>query len=93
MGHKIVYDRKNCEGFLVCVSTAPEDFEEADDGLADLIKGAEQDEEGLFVKEIPDDRVDEAISAAEGCPADVIKVVDDDGNVVEGPEELPIEAD
>lgn len=40
---------------------------------------------------MPKDDVDAAVQAAAGCPADVIKVVDD-GNVLEGPEQLPIES-
>lgn len=92
---KIIYDRKNCEGYFVCVTMDPDSFEDGEeDGedKADLVgSDVEEKEEGLLVKEIDEDDVDAAMQAASGCPADVIKVVDDDGEVLEGPEELPIE--
>lgn len=92
---KIVYDRRNCEGYFVCVTMAPDDFKEDEnrdgDDVAELLGGKEPDD-GLWTKTIDEDDVEEALSAAQGCPADVIKVLDDDGNVLEGPETLPIEA-
>jgi len=88
---KVCYDRKNCEGYFVCVTMAPELFEEADDDKVDLLGGKEQ-EDGLFVKEIDEDGLEDAKQAAVGCPADVIKVVADDGELLAGPEELPIES-
>lgn len=96
MAPKIVYDRRNCEGYFVCITMDPDSFEEDEDDGEDkaaLIGGdVEEVEDGLWVKEIDEDAVEEALQAAQGCPADVIKVVDDDGTVLEGPDELPIEA-
>lgn len=91
---KVVYDRKHCEGYFICVTMSPDDFtEDEDDGedKAELL-GANEVSDGLWEKEIDDDQLEDAVQAAKGCPADVIKVVDDEGNVIEGPEELPVEA-
>lgn len=88
---KVLYDRKNCEAFWVCVAAAPDDFDENKEAnTADLIKGREI-APGLWEKEIDEAGVDEAIAAANGCPSDVIRVVDDDGNLLAGPEKLPVE--
>lgn len=95
MAPKIVYDRRNCEGYLVCVTMDPDSFQEDDEDGKDkaaLIGGATEVEPGLWEKEIDEDDIDIAVQAAAGCPSDVIKVVDDDGVVIEGPDELPIEA-
>lgn len=92
MSPKIVYDKKNCDGFFVCSAQAPEHFEELEEeNKVDLIEG-EKVETDLFEKEIDEDEVDVAVAAADGCPVDVIKVIGDDGEVLAGPEELPIEA-
>lgn len=91
MTPKVVYDKKNCDGFFICSAQAPELFEELDEvNKVDLIEGNEISDD-LFEREIEDDMKDAAIAAADGCPVDVIKVVDDEGNVLEGPEELPIQ--
>lgn len=93
MAPKVVYDKKNCDGFFICSAQAPELFEELDEeNKVDLVEGEEVSDD-LFEREIDEgDITDAAIAAADGCPVDVIKVLDDDGNVLEGPEELPIEA-
>lgn len=92
MTPKVVYDKKNCDGFFICSAQAPELFEELDEeNKVDLIDGDEISED-LFEREIGEELEDAAIAAADGCPVDVIKVLDDDGNLLEGPEELPIEA-
>lgn len=88
---KIVFDRKNCEGLFVCSASDPDTWEEnVDENKVDLVDGKELDD-GLYELEIDADRLELALEAAEGCPVDVIKVLDDDGNVLAGPEELPIE--
>lgn len=90
---KIVYDRTNCEGFWVCSAMDPDDFEEKREEKKVDLTGAREVSPGLWEKEIPDEgeQFDNAVSAAAGCPVDVIKVIDAEGKVVEGPETLPIE--
>ncbi|MBW3582670.1 MAG: ferredoxin [Euryarchaeota archaeon] len=92
MSPKIVYDKKNCEGFFVCSAAAPDHFDEDQDEQKVDLTDSKEKAENLFEKEISEEELEEAIEAAEGCPADVIKVLDDDGEVVAGPKELPIES-
>lgn len=75
MAYKIVYDRTGCIGAGTCEALDPEDFELAADGLADLKDGEEADD-GIWEKEIPEERKEEALEAAKGCPVNVITVVD-----------------
>lgn len=77
MGYKIVYDRTGCIGAATCEALDPEDFEMVEDGLADLID-SEEVNDGVFEKEIPEERKDDALEAAKGCPVNVIKIVDTD---------------
>lgn len=90
---KIVYDRKNCDGHFICVTLDPESFEEDEEGGEEkaTLLGASEVQPGLWTKTIREEDVEDAVQAAAGCPADVIKVLDDDGNVLEGPKLLPIE--
>lgn len=89
MAPKIRYDRENCEGFFICVAADPDTWKEADDDKADLEGGEKKGQ--VWEKEISEDELDDAEAAADGCPVDVIQVVDDDGNVVSGPDKLPVE--
>lgn len=77
MGYKIVYDRTGCIGAGTCEALDPEDFELVEDGLADL-KGGEEVKDGIWEKDIPEDKKEEALDAAKGCPVNVIKIVDTD---------------
>lgn len=73
--YKIVYDRTGCIGAGTCEALDPEDFVLVEDGLADL-KDADDESGGIWEKEIPDDRKDDALEAAKGCPVNVIKIID-----------------
>ncbi len=86
---KIVYDRQSCSGFFSCVKVS-DDFIEGDEDKSVLVDGTETSED-LFEKEIGEDRLEDAIEAANVCPVDVIKVLDDDGEVIAGPDKLPVE--
>ncbi|MFB6294515.1 MAG: ferredoxin [Candidatus Nanohaloarchaea archaeon] len=77
MRYKIVYDRTGCIGAGTCEALDPEDFELVEDGLADL-KGGEETSDGVWEKEVPEEREDDALEAAKGCPVNVIKIVDTD---------------
>lgn len=86
---KIVYDRESCSGFFSCVKVS-DDFIEGDEDKSILVDGTETSED-LFEKEIGEDQLEDAIEAANVCPVDVIKVLDDDGKVIAGPDKLPVE--
>lgn len=77
MGIKIVYDRSGCIGAATCEALDPADFELVEDGLADL-KDADDVDGDIWTKHIPDERKDDALDAARGCPVNVIKIIDTD---------------
>ena len=56
-------DRDGCISCGLCVSTCPEVFRMADDGLAEV-----------FGDEVPEGAEDKAIEAQESCPVSVIEV-------------------
>jgi ferredoxin len=62
---KAVIDRDGCIGCELCVSVCPEVFEMSDDGKARVIG-----------ETIPVASEDYAHQAEEGCPADVIKIIE-----------------
>ena len=78
---RIEYDRSTCIGMFQCV--AEWDAFERDEtaGKAVLVDGElrEDDERGVFVREVPDDAELDAKFAARSCPVDAITVYDDDG--------------
>lgn len=56
-----------------------EGFEKnVDDGKADLVDGEETDD-GVFVREVPEDAEFDAKFAARVCPVEAIRILDDDG--------------
>ncbi len=70
-----MYDRTGCIGAGTCEALDPDDFELVEDGLADLI-GGDEVSDGVWEKEVPEERKDDALEAAKGCPVNVIKIVD-----------------
>jgi ferredoxin len=75
---KIEYDRETCIGMFQCVDEWDAFEKNLDDGKADLVD-AEEVEEQVFVREVPEDVEFDAEFAARVCPVDAIKVYDDDG--------------
>lgn len=63
---KLKVDKDLCIGCGACQATAPKAFELKDDGLAEAI-----------VDEIPEELVEDAIDAKDGCPTDAIKEVEE----------------
>jgi ferredoxin len=49
-------------------------------GKADL-DGATEERDGVFVREVPESKLERAIAAAESCPIDAIVVYDGDERV------------
>ncbi|WP_148413863.1 ferredoxin [Haloferax sp. KTX1] len=75
---KVEYDRDTCIGMFQCVDEW-EGFEKnVDDGKADLVDGEETDD-GVFVREVPEDAEFDAKFAARVCPVEAIRILDDDG--------------
>ena len=75
---KIEYDRETCIGMFQCVDEWDAFVKNLDDGKADL-EDAEEVDEQLFVREVPEDAEFDAEFAARVCPVDAIRVYDDDG--------------
>lgn len=61
---KLKVDKDICIGCGACQAICPDVFEIDDDGLA-----------GEIVNEIPEEVMDDAVDAKEGCPVDAIKEV------------------
>lgn len=75
---RIEYDRDTCIGIYQCVDEWERFEKDMDAGKAELV-GAEEDEEGTFVLEVPDGEEFDAEMAARVCPVDAIRLYDDDG--------------
>ncbi|WP_136592220.1 ferredoxin [Salinigranum halophilum] len=73
----IEYDRDTCIGMFQCVDEWEAFEKNLDDGKADLADAEEED--GVFVREVPEDAKFDAEYAARVCPVDAIKLFDDDG--------------
>jgi len=79
---RIEFDRDTCIGMFQCVAEWGEGFEaDRDAGKAILVDG-EETEEGVFVREVPEDAELDAKFAARACPVDAIRVYDDDGEQI-----------
>ena len=78
---RIEYDRDTCIGMFQCVAEW-DAFEEDKDAGKAVLRDSEQREEGVFVREVPEDAELDAKFAARACPVDAIAVYDDDGEQV-----------
>jgi ferredoxin len=74
---RIEFDRDTCIGMFQCTAEWDAFQRDEDDGKADLLDSEEED--GVFVREIPDGAELDAKFAARSCPVDAIAVYDDDG--------------
>lgn len=78
---KVEYDRTTCTAWFQCVQKW-EAFEmNMLAGKADLNE-ADEINEGLFVREVPAAEEDKAKDAAENCPVNAIRILDDDGEQI-----------
>ncbi|SFL39521.1 ferredoxin [Halogranum rubrum] len=75
---KIEYDRETCIGIFQCVDEWDAFEKNLDAGKADLVDAEEVDEQ-VFVREVPEDAEFDAEFAARVCPVDAITLYDDDG--------------
>ena len=78
---RVEFDRDTCVGMYQCVAEWDAFEKDLNDGKADLAGSTEEDED-LFVVEVPDDEEFDAKFAARVCPVDAIEVYDDDGEQV-----------
>ncbi|ELZ10934.1 ferredoxin [Halovivax asiaticus JCM 14624] len=75
---KVEFDEDTCIGMYQCVAEWGEFEKDKDRGKA-VLKGAEEAEDGVFVREVPADAELDAKFAARACPVDAITIYDDDG--------------
>ena len=75
---KVEYDEDTCIGMFQCVAEWDAFQKDKSEGKA-VLEGSEEDEDGVFVREIPEDAELDAKFAARACPVDAIKIYDDDG--------------
>jgi ferredoxin len=75
---RIEYDRDTCIGMFQCVAEW-DAFEEDKDAGKAVLRDSDETDDGVFVREIPDDAELDAKFAARACPVDAIAVYDDDG--------------
>ena len=78
---KVEYDRTACAAWFQCVQKWDAFEMNMTAGKADL-EDAEETEDGLFVREIPTGAEEKARAAAEACPVDAIRLLDDDGEQI-----------
>jgi ferredoxin len=76
----IEYDRDTCIGMFQCVDEWDQFTKNLDDGKADLADAEAQD--GVFVRDVPEEDAFEAEFAARVCPVDAIRLYDDEGEQV-----------
>ena len=75
---KIEFDEDTCIGMFQCVAEWEAFEKDTDAGKAVLVDATES-EDGVFVREVPDEAELDAKFAARTCPVDAITVYDDDG--------------
>lgn len=75
---KVIYDRKNCIGAGSCQVIAPEFWEMAADGKADL-KGGKKISDGKYELEIEVTKkeLEKLKESAQACPVFVIEVIEE----------------
>ena len=78
---QIEYDRDTCIGMFQCVAEWDAFEKDTDAGKAVLADSDEQ-EEDVFVREVPEGAELDAKFAARACPVDAIVVYDDDGEQI-----------
>ncbi|WP_247003555.1 ferredoxin [Halosolutus gelatinilyticus] len=75
---KVEFDRDTCIGMYQCVAEWSEFEKDKAAGKA-VLNDSEEVEDGIFVREVPEDAELDAKFAARTCPVDAITIYDDDG--------------
>lgn len=78
---QVKYDRTACDAWFQCAEEWDEFEMNLGEGKADLA-GSEADEDGFFVREVPEDAEDLAKAAAEACPVDAISIIEDEEQTI-----------
>jgi len=75
--YRVVFDREGCIGAGMCALANPEHWElSKEDGLS-VLKGAVEIEKDLvYEKEIGEEELQKMLAAAQGCPMNVIHIID-----------------
>lgn len=81
---KVEYDRVACNAWFQCVQEWDAFEMNMAEGKAEF-EGAEETEDGLFVREVPEGAEEKAKAAAETCPVDAIVVYEDGEQIVPEP--------
>jgi ferredoxin len=76
---RVEYDYDTCIGMFQCVAEWDAFERDEDAGKAVLAESDERDD-GVFVREVPEDAELDAKFAARACPVDAITIYDDDDN-------------
>ena|SRR3989338_6276986 len=71
----VQYDRKGCIGAATCEAVNPERWSVQGSGKAEL-KGSSSKDGVLYELEIDDSEIEKMKAAAEGCPKNVIHIID-----------------
>jgi len=74
----IEYNRDTCIGMFQCVAEW-DAFERDEDAGKAVLADSDEEREGVFVRDVPDDAEFDAKFAARACPVEAITVYDDDG--------------
>ena len=75
---KVEFYEDTCIGMYQCVAEW-EAFEKDKSAGKAILEGSEEVENGVFVREVPEDAELDAKFAARTCPVDAITIYDDDG--------------
>lgn len=77
---EIEFDRNTCTGMFQCIHEWEAFEQNLDAGKAELAGGTEEDD-GVFVREVPADAEFDAKMAARVCPVEAITVYEDGDQV------------
>lgn len=75
---KVEFDEDVCIGMYQCVVEWEAFTKNKAEGKA-ILEDSDEVEEGVFVREVPEDAEIDAKFAARTCPVDAITIYDDDG--------------
>jgi len=71
--YKIIYERVGCIGAAVCVAVAPKYWELDQDSKANLLGGIKSGD--VFELELDESDIEQMKQSAEGCPVNVIHII------------------
>ncbi|USZ70601.1 ferredoxin [Natronosalvus halobius] len=75
---RVEFDEETCIGMYQCVAEWSAFEKDKSAGKAVLLE-SEEGEDGIFVRDVPEDAELDAKFAARTCPVDAITIYDDDG--------------